>query len=123
MLAFATAGKGKVVKTTVGNTSLNFSAYSTEAPDGSLWVTLLNRDMAQAGNIKLSLPTGYTKAEVYRLAAPSAQSKTDVTLAGAQVAPDGTWAPKTTEKLSVADNAVSITVPATSAALVRLISK
>jgi len=123
MLAFATAGKGKVVKTTVGNTSVNLSAYATKAPDGSLWVTLLNRDMAQAGNIKIGLPPGYTKAEAYRLAAPSAQSKTDVTLADAQVASDGTWSPKTTEEFSVAGKAVSITVPATSAALVRLSSK
>ncbi len=63
---------------------------------------------------------GCTLAEAFRLSAPTAQSKSDITLAGAQVSPNGTWAPGAAETVTVADNTATLTLPPASAALVRL---
>ena len=120
MLAFAMAGKGSLVKLTASDTPLNLSAYATKSGDGPVWVTIINKDLSRAATIELTPPAGCTMAEVFRLAAPSAQSKSDVTLAGARVSPDGTWAPGAAEKIVVAGNIPALTLPAASAALVRL---
>jgi hypothetical protein len=120
MLAFALAGQGELVKLTAGETPINLRAYATKSAEGHSWVTLVNKDLAQEVRINLTLPAGCTTAEAYRLTAPSADSKTGVTLAGTAVSSEGTWTPRVTEKLAVADNAVSFALPAASALLVRL---
>jgi hypothetical protein len=120
MLAFALAGKGKLVEVTTSPTSINMSAYATKSDDGPIWVTVINKDLAQSASIELALPQGYSTAECYRLTAPSAQSKTGVTLAGAQVTSEGTWSPRSAEVVPVSENTAMFTLPAASAALVRL---
>jgi hypothetical protein len=120
MLAFALAGKGKLIGVTASPASINMSAYATKNDDGPFWVTVINKDLAQAASIELALPKGYSTAECYRLAAPSAESKADVTLAGVQVTTTGDWIPGPAEKVPVRENTAAFTLPAASAALVRL---
>ena len=120
MLAFAMAGRGSLVKVTASETPINFRAYATKNAEGAVWVTLVNKDLARAANIELTLPDGFTTAEAFRLTAASAQSKGGVTLAGAQVSPAGTWTPGAAEKISVAQGTASLPLPAASAGLVRL---
>ena len=120
MLAFSLAGKGSLVKLTLSEHALNLTAYATKHADGAVWITIINKDLARSANIELALPDGITTAEALRLTAPSVQSKTDATLAGAQVAPDGTWSPRDPEKISVANTTATLPVPAASAVLVRL---
>ena len=120
MLAFSVAGKGDLLKPAITPLGLNLTAYATKAADGSMWVSVLNKDLAKAAKVGVLLPAGYRKAEAMRLTAPSAQSKTSVRLAGAEVAEDGTWAPKDVEKLDVVNGGITLTMPATTAALVHL---
>ncbi|MEP6673240.1 MAG: glycosyl hydrolase family 79 C-terminal domain-containing protein [Chthoniobacter sp.] len=120
MLAFSLAGHGSLVKLTTSEHALNLTAYATQHPYGALWITIINKDLALAANVELTLPEGRATAEAFRLTAPSAQSKSDVTLAGAPVAADGTWTPHEPEKISVVGRIASFPVPAASAVLVRL---
>ncbi|MCX8511508.1 MAG: glycosyl hydrolase family 79 C-terminal domain-containing protein, partial [Chthoniobacteraceae bacterium] len=101
-------------------TPVNLRAYATKNRSGEVWVTLVNKDLAQEARINLTLPAGYTSAEAHRLTAPSADSKTGVTFAGAAVTEDGNWKPNAVEKLTVVGAAATFTVPSASAALVRL---
>ena len=120
MLAFALAGKGKLLDVAASPTSIDMSAYATKRDDGPIWVTVINKDLTQTADIELAMPQGYSTAECYRLIAPSAQSKTDVTLAGTQVGVAGDWNPGQAEAVAVSENTATFSLRAASAALVRL---
>jgi hypothetical protein len=121
MLAFAMAGRGNLVKLTTSYTDANVSAYAAKDSGGPLWVTIVNKDLSRQVAIEIVLPGGRSKAEAYRLAAPSIESRDQVTLAGAQVLADGTWVPGPAEKIPVNGKLVSLRLPAASAVLARLL--
>lgn len=121
MLAFAMAAKGDLVKLKSSYTDVNVSVYATRNTEGPFWVTIVNKDLSRAAAIEIDLPGGCSKAEVYRLEAPSIESRDRVTLAGAQVLTDGTWSPGSAEKISVKGEVASLRLPAASAVLVRMV--
>src|SRR6185369_13667995 len=47
ILAFTLAGKGNMVKLTASPTSNNLNAYATTAADGPIWITVINKDLAE----------------------------------------------------------------------------
>ena len=121
MLAFSWAGTGQLVKTDISKGDINLSAYATKGgrDKGAMWVTVVNKDLANDGQVKIQLPSGYGKGLVFRLKAPSVSSKGPVTLGGTAVAADGSWTPGPPGKIVVKENNVQLTVPHTSAVLVR----
>lgn len=120
MLAFAVAGKGEMVKLTSSPSDANLTTYATRSVAGSLWVTAVNKDLSRQVTLELVLPAGRSRAEAYRLEAPSIESRDQVTLAGAQVSAQGTWSPGPAEKIKVSEAVASLPVPVASAVLVRL---
>jgi len=120
MLAFAMAGQGQLLKVTASPTDDNLTAYATRSAAGSLWVTVVNKDLSRQVTLELVLPPGHSRAEAYRLAAPSIESQDQVTMAGTQVSAQGTWSPGPAEKIEVNEAVASLHVPAASAVLVRL---
>jgi len=118
MLAFATAGKGRMVQLTLEENEINLAAYATKDEQGLLWLTVVNKDFARDAAVQGVLPSGYSKAEVFRLLAPSMQSNDQVTFAGTQVSADGKWAPGPAEQLTINGGAAHLVVPHASAALV-----
>ena len=120
MLAFAVAGKGDKVKLTASPTDANLTAYATRNASKSLWLTAVNKDLSRQVALELVLPPGRSRAEAYRLAAPSIESRDQVTLAGAEVSAQGAWSPGPAEKIEVSEAVASLHVPAASAVLVRL---
>jgi hypothetical protein len=120
MLAFGLAAQKNLVKLTLSEHALNLTAYATMTDRGHVWITLINKDLERAAAIELALPDGFSTATATRLAAPSAQSKTGVTLGGAPLTADGRWLPRENERIAVAHGTASFTVPAASAALVAL---
>jgi len=80
----------------------------------------VNKDLSRQVALELVLPPGRSRAEAYRLAAPSIESRDQVTLAGVQVSTQGTWSPGPAEKIEVSGAIAPLLVPAASAVLVRL---
>lgn len=120
MLAFALAGKGNLVKLTASQTEVNLRAYATKSVGGPIWLTVLNKDLSRQAIIEITLPEGCSRAGAYRLTAPSAESRSQVTLAGAQVSAEGKWSPGPGEKVSVIGGVPLLTALASSAVLVQL---
>lgn len=120
MLAFALGGKGDVVGLTLENANRNpaLSAYATKERSGLLWITVVNKGDAVLA--KFDLPEGYGGADVFRLVAPSLDSKGHVTFAGQQVQTDGTWTPGLPEKCVVNHGIAELNLPSASAAVLRV---
>jgi hypothetical protein len=120
MLAFAMSGKGELLRLGLEKTNVNLTAYATRDPAGSLWVTVVNKDIAHDAMLAIELPQGFSRAGVFRLAAPALGSKDHVTLGGVEVSADGKWASGPAEKVLLADGAAHLLVPHASAALLQL---
>jgi hypothetical protein len=89
MLAFAIAGRGDLVKLELGDAHLNLTAYAAKHKDGSIFITIINKDLAVDAEVDITVPDQMTASGIYRLAAPSAQSTDHVTFARTAVGPDG----------------------------------
>jgi hypothetical protein len=107
MLAFALTGKGELLKLTASPTVANLTAYATQSSAGSLWITAVNKDPSRQVTLEVVLPPGHSRAEAYRLAAPSIESQDQVTLAGAQVSAQGAWSPGPAEKIEMSEAVAS----------------
>lgn len=121
MLAFALAGKGDLLKLALEKKDeINFSAYATRDDRGSLWVTMVNKDLSRDATATIALPPNYRRSEVFRLEAPAITSTNQVSLAGAEVSSDGKWAAGPPQKIPTSAGAAKISVPHASAVFLRL---
>jgi hypothetical protein len=117
MLAFAAAFAGchQLLPIETGSTADTFTACIFGAAGKPRSAVLVNTD--RANDVRVSLAgLGMHHADVLRLIAPAPESKSDVTLAGAQVNADGQWRAKSRERLHNA----AIEIPHMSAAVVRV---
>ena len=119
MLFFSRAAQGRLVASEL-KTDANFITHSVLGADGKLRVTLVNKDLTKPIAASLSVGGKFAMGQVLRLTAPSADATGDVTFAGATVNADGTWAPKTTEALTLSAGETTVTLPPASAALLIL---
>jgi hypothetical protein len=120
MLAFATAGHGALLKTTVGNPdNINLTAYATGDSGGMHFLTIINKDLAQDAIIECAVPEGLSMAEVWSLRDTSADARTGVTFAGAAVAADGSWTPGDRDRISAADGVIRLALPHASAVILK----
>jgi Glycosyl hydrolase family 79, N-terminal domain len=120
ILAFSLAGVGDVVQTSFSTTAVNVKAYGVRTRKRDLWVTVINKELSKPSAISLTLSPSYSKAACFRLMAPSVESTSHVTLGGAEISPDGTWKPAQVEAIPVEKGKVNLSLPAATAALIRL---
>lgn len=123
MLLFAKASLGKML--TVGSTAgstINFTSYAVQQADGTVQVTLINKDLTNEAAVSLSATNGTQpkSASVLRLQGPSPSSLTGATFGGSAVKADGTWAASANESLVMSGNTTTVKVPACSAVLITL---
>jgi len=119
MLFFSRAAQGTLVATET-KTDAKLVAHGVLGADGKLRVALVNKDLTQPIVASVAAGTKFTKGQAMRLTAPSVDATEGVTFAGAAVNADGTWAPKTTEALTLTAGTASIILPPASAALLVL---
>jgi hypothetical protein len=123
MLFFSKASSGKMltVGSTAGN-SINFSSYAVQQADGTVQVTLINKDLSKEASVSLYAANGkqLTNASVLRLQGPSPSSFTGATFGGSAVKADGTWAASAKENLAMSGNNTTVKVPPCSAVLITL---
>jgi hypothetical protein len=120
MLAFAQAGHGSRVQTTVDADGANLKAYATRGIDGQPRLVLINKEITRDLDVNVTTGTRTASAKVNRLIAPRAASKTGVTLGGSAVDADGIWKPVAIETIRITNGTLEIQMPAASAAVIEL---
>jgi uncharacterized protein (TIGR03437 family) len=110
---------GQFLPVTRGNDGLNLSVYAVKRPEGSVAVTLLNKDTAQAAAVSLTA-SAYNAGYVWQLSASAPTSTTGITLAGASVSATGAWDPVTSQVITSTNGTFTMSVPPASAAVVIL---
>jgi hypothetical protein len=127
MLAFYLMGQGKIFKTTVTTSNPNFTAYTVDyTADGSTMVMLNNKDGTTGVAVTVDIGAAATSASaIYLQGDPGNTSLTAlpaaVTLAGAGVTAQGTWARNAPFTQATNGNTVAVFVPPASAAIVRVL--
>jgi hypothetical protein len=119
MLMFHHAAIGRLVPVVSANTgNANVATHAAVADDGTVRVTLINKEPATPIRAKITLEPGLTPAQTttFRLEGPSLQADSGISFAGAAVADDGSWGRRGGE--AVAGGNYDVSVPPASAALV-----
>jgi hypothetical protein len=127
MKVFDLGGHGRLVPVTVaGGDDAKASAFATVSTDGLMSLTFLNRSHGTDGlemDVEASLPASCSAKDVkvLFLTAPKGDiaAKTGLTLGGASILPDGRWNGRWTP-LKGKDGKITVSVPAASAAVVRV---
>jgi hypothetical protein len=83
-------------------------------------VAIFNKDASKAIRVNVNPGIPVHSAEVLRLAGPALDAKTGVTFGGSEVSPSGLWSPSQTEAPGHTDSAVTLDLPAASAAWLRI---
>ena len=118
MLAGQFAGAAMVqAELTTGG--VNAAAYAAKSAAG-LRIAIFNKEERQTIRVDASPSFSARHATVWRLAAPALDSKSAVTLAGAEVGRDGTWAPAKVESATQKRGRIAIDIPPASGALILL---
>jgi len=116
----AATGNGTHLLPVTLDTQANLKAWATMDASGTPRLTIINKDENATGTVNV-VNTGYSHAQVYRLAAPNYLATSGVTFAGQTFdkSPDGTiQGTQTVETVDAANGIFQIPMPITSAALV-----
>ena len=122
MLAFAQAGAGRIIGSTIESGDRNITAYATQPTKDRIVLTLINKEPASDAVIVIEAGASapFRSGSLVRLSGPSLESKSGVTLGGAGVSPAGLWKPTRIEDVSRTRRRLQVPVPAASAAVVTL---
>ncbi len=120
MLAFHAGAGGAVLPVKV-TAPTNVAAHATLASDGTLRVTVVNKDTVNAVFARVTPAAAYRAATVQFMTASSVHAKTGVTFAGAAVSGTGTWTPQAPFAISGANGTFGVPLSAASAAVVTLV--
>jgi hypothetical protein len=124
--AFNLGGHGTLLPTAQSGETLNLRTYAAAAPDGSLYVTIINMEHGSTGRdaaVTLAVPTDFTHASSATLSVlgNDIAATSGETLGGAAIANDGTWNGGFTDlPTSPEAGHCVVQVPAASAVVVRL---
>ena len=120
MLLFDQALGSVLVESVLDAGGANATAYAVRFADNDLGVAIFNKDASKALRLNINPGIPVHSAEVLRLAGPSLDSKTGVTFGGSEVSSSGGWSPSQTETPDHTDSAVTLDLPAASAAWLRI---
>ena len=121
LLLFALAGTGTLLETQLSAGNVDATAYAVRTPSGGLNVILVNKDSLQ--NLTLTIRANQTiqTASMQIMTGPSLAALSGVTIQGATMNPDGTFAPASPVTLTPAGGQTTCFIPALSAALISII--
>ena len=127
ILMFALAGQGTLYQTQVAAGSLNVTAYAVKPAAAGLNLVIVNKDPAQNVQLTIALPQSATSATLLAMtqlsagaSAPSLTATSGVSIQGAAVNPDGTFAPAATYTIPVTGTQATCYVPALTGVLIQL---
>lgn len=120
LLLFSMAGAGTLMQTQFSAGSLNATAYAIKSASGGMSLILVNKDSTQNLSIAVTTSQSVQSATLLAMTAPSLAATSGVTIQGATVNPDGTFAPSSAYTLAYSGTQTSCYVPALSAVLIQL---
>ncbi len=119
MLAQQFAGR-TLHRTTLEAQGANLTAYAAGGESGTDLIAIFNKDGRDVEVTLTETGRGFKQAAVSRLEASAIESKAGVRFEGAEVRSDGQFHPQPGERLRAQRGKLSVSVPAYSAALIRL---
>jgi len=122
MLAFAQAGAGRIIGSTIETGDKNVKTYATQPGRDRVVVTLINKEPSYDAMMVMEAGASapFRRGSLVRLLGPTLESKSGVTLGGAGVSSAGLWKPTQIEEVSRTRDKWQVRVPAASAAIVTL---
>jgi len=127
ILLFTLAGKGTLYDTQISAGSLNVTAYAVQTSSGSLNLIVVNKDLTQNLQLSAQLPQSASSATLLAMTQlssgatpPDLSATSGVTIQGASVNPDGTFAPSAAYTLNPIGSQLACYVPALSAVLIQV---
>ena len=98
---------------------VNATAYAAKGRD-DLQIAIFNKEEQQPVRVEVNPSFSSRHVAIWRLTAPSVDSRSGVTLAGAEVNRDGAWAPAKAETAAQKRGRLTLEAPAASAVMVWL---
>jgi hypothetical protein len=125
ILAFQVGSKGQFITTNVTNKSnLNLKAYGVIDSLNTIFVTVINKDTLKSAFLDLNTGSKYYKvAEYISLSAPSVYATSNITLGGNALNGKGTISEYKWNKVAVRKQNLFVSIPASSAIILRLKKK
>jgi hypothetical protein len=120
LLLFALAGTGSLLETQVSAGNVDVTAYAVRTPSGGLNIILVNKDKLQNLTLTIQANQRIETASMQTMTGPSLAAVSGVTIQGATMNKDGTFAPASAGTLTPADGRTTCFLPALSAALISI---
>jgi hypothetical protein len=120
LLLFALAGTGTLLETQLSAGSVDVTAYAVRTPSGGLNIVLVNKDTLQNLTLTIQANQPVKTASMQTMTGPSLAAVSGVTIQGATMNKDGTFAPASPVTLTPATGQTTCFLPALSAALISI---
>jgi hypothetical protein len=119
LLLFSLAGPGDLLPTQLSAGSVNATAYAVQSANRSLKLVVVNKDTQ---NMVLTVETNQSiqTASLQTMTGPGLAALSGVTIQGATVNSDGSFAPASAATLTPSGNQTTCIIPALSAALITI---
>ena len=116
----ALAGTGTLLETQLSAGSVDVTAYAVRTPSGGLNIILVNKDTLQNLTLTIQANQPVETASMQTMTGPSLAAVSGVTIQGATINKDGTFAPASAGTLTPAAGQTTCFLPALSAALISI---
>jgi hypothetical protein len=120
LLLFAMAGAGALLETQLSAGDVDATAYALKTASGGLNLILVNKDALRNLTITIETLKSIQTATVQTMDGPSLAATSGVTIQGATVNKDGSFAPANPDTLTPAGTQTTCYIPALSAALISI---
>jgi hypothetical protein len=120
LLLFSMAGTGTLLETMLSAGSVDVTAYAIRTPTGGLNIILVNKDTLQNLILTIRANQLVNTASMQTMAGSSLAAISGVTIQGATMNSDGSFAPASAGTLTPAGDQTTCFLPALSAALISI---
>ena len=120
MLLFALAGTGTLLETQLSAGTVDATAYAVRTPSGGLNIIVVNKDSLQNLTLTIQANQAIQTASIQIMTGPSLAAISGVTIQGATMNNDGSFAPASPGTLTPAASRTTCFIPALSAALISI---
>ena len=103
------------------SSDVSMTAYAVAGNDGATYLAIINKDASNAVSATIDLGATATSASALVLAGAGLSATNGTTLGGSQITTSGAWSPNAEPSISADGSALSATVAAASAVLLKIL--